>query len=67
MTLKDELPRLEAVQYTTGEEWRAVINNPKKNKVTGPNQKYLWIFLVMRVKSDAVKNSIALEPRKLGP
>ena len=29
MTLKDELPRLVAAQYTTGEEWR---HNSRKNE-----------------------------------
>ena len=36
MTLKDELPRLVAAQYATGEEWR---NNSIKNEEMEPKQK----------------------------
>ena len=35
MTLKDELPRLVGIQYTTGEEWR---NNSRKNEETEPKR-----------------------------
>ena len=38
-TLKDELPRLEGVQYTTEEEQRAITNSSRKNEVAGPKQK----------------------------
>ena len=31
------------------------------------NNAQLWMCLVMKVKSDAVKNKIAWEPGKLGP
>ena len=33
MTLEDELPRSEGVQYATGEEWR---NSSRKNEEAGP-------------------------------
>ena len=36
MTLKDELPRLVGVQYSTAEEWR---NNYRKIEETEPKQK----------------------------
>ena len=36
MTLNDELPRLEGVQYATGEEQRAITNSSRKNEATGP-------------------------------
>ena len=39
MTLKDESPRLEGVQYATGEEQRTIINSSRKNVVAGPKQK----------------------------
>ena len=39
MTLEDELPRLEGVQYTTEEEQRAITNSSRKNEVAGPKQK----------------------------
>ena len=60
MTLKDELPRLVGAKYATGEEWR---NSSKKNEEMEPKQKQRPIadvtWLVMEVKSDAVKNNIA--------
>ena len=63
MTLKDELPRLVGAQYATGEEWR---NDSIKNEETEPkrrsqseNNAELWMWLVMEVKSDAVKSNIA--------
>ena len=36
MTLKDELSRLVAAQYATGEEWR---NNSRKKEEVEPKQK----------------------------
>ena len=36
MTLEDELPRSEGVQYATGEEWR---NSSRKNEEAGPKWK----------------------------
>ena len=58
MTLKDELLKSVGAQYATGEEWR---NNTRKNEETEPKQNnaQLWMWLVMEVKSDAVKNNIA--------
>ena len=55
MTLKDELPRSVGAQYATQEEWR---NNTRKNEETEPKQKQhpTVRWLVMEVKSDAVKN-----------
>ena len=40
MTLKDESPRLEGVQYATGEEQRTTINSLRKNEAAGPKQKW---------------------------
>ena len=58
MTLKDELPRSVGTQYDTGEEWR---NNSRKNEKCSQSKIHtqLWMWLVMEVKSDAVKNNIA--------
>ena len=58
MTLKDELPRSVGAQYSTGEEWR---NNSRKDEETEPseNNAQLWMWLVVEVKTDAVKNDIA--------
>ena len=39
MTLEDEPPRSEGVQYATDEEWRAITNNSRKNETAGPKQK----------------------------
>ena len=36
MTLKEELPRLVAAQYATGDQWR---NNSRKNEGMEPKQK----------------------------
>ena len=58
MTLKDELPRLVGAQYATGEQWR---NNSTKNEDTelNRNSAQLCLWLVMEVKSYAVKYNIA--------
>ena len=39
MTLEDEPPRPESVQYATGEEQRAITNSSRKNEEAGPNLK----------------------------
>ena len=39
MTLEDELPRLEGIQYATGEEQRAIMNSSRKNETFGIKQK----------------------------
>ena len=56
MTLEDECPRLEGVQCTSGEEWEAITYNFSKNEVAGENDTKLWMWLVVKVKSNAVKN-----------
>ena len=38
MTLEDELPRSEGVQYATGEECRRITNSPRTNEAAGPKQ-----------------------------
>ena len=57
-TLEDEPPRLVGVQYATGKEQR---NSSRRNEEAEPKQKQcpLWLCLVVKVKSDAVKNNIA--------
>ena len=44
-------PRLEGVQYATGEEWRALCQSG--------NNAQLCMCPVVKVKSDAVKNNTA--------
>ena len=58
MTPENEPSRLADVQYSTGEEWR---NSSRKNKELGQsrNNAQLWMCLVAKVKSDAVKTNIA--------
>ena len=69
VTLGDEPHRSEGVQYASREEKRAITNNCRKNGWLGQsrNNTQLWMFLVVKVKSDALKNNIVREPRKLGP
>ena len=57
-TLKDELPRSASAQCATGDQWR---NNSRKNEEMEPKQKQhpVMEWLVMEVKSDAVKSNIA--------
>ena len=58
MTPKDELPWSVGAQYVIGEEWR---NESRTNEEMEPkrNNAQLWMWLVMEVKSNAVKSSIA--------
>ena len=37
--LEDEHPRLEGVQYATGQEWRAISKSSRINEVAVPKQK----------------------------
>ena len=63
MILKDELPRSVGAQCATGEitpermkRWHQIRDNTQ-----------FWMGLVMGIKSDVIKNSIAKEPGMLGP
>ena len=58
MTLKDKLPRSVGAQYATAEEWR---NSSRKNEEAEPkkNNAQLGMWLVIEVKSDAIKSNIA--------
>ena len=55
-TLKDELPMFVDIQYATGEERRNSCKGMKRLSQTG-NDAQLWV--VLKVNSDAIKNSIA--------
>ena len=59
--LKDKSPRSEGVQHAAGEEQRRTTIAPERMKWLGQSRKnaQLWMYLVMKVKSDAAKNSIA--------
>ena len=65
----DEPPRLQGIQYASGEEQKAITNSSRKNEVSGPKKSnvQLWMYLVVKVKSNAVENNIAQKPRMLGP
>ena len=55
-TLKDELPREVGAQYATGEEQR---KDPEGMRLSqSGNNAHLWMCLVVKVNSDAVKNNI---------
>ena len=58
MILEDEPLRSEGVWYATGEEWRAVTSSSGKDEMIGPKRKQSSVFmcLVVKVKSNAVKN-----------
>ena len=60
--MPDEPPSLKCVQYSTGEEGRAIANNSSKSELwlcQSRNNAQLWMCLVVKVKPDAVKNNIA--------
>ena len=53
-TMEDEPLRSESIQYATGQDWR---NRSKRMTRLGQrgNDAQLWICLVVKVKSDAIK------------
>ena len=53
-------------QYATGEDWRKSSRRNKEAE-SSRNNAQLWMCLVVKVKSDAVKSDIAQEPGMLGP
>ena len=58
ITLKGELPRSVGAQHATGEEWR---NSSRKNEEaeSSGNNAQVWMCLVVKIKSDAIKNNLA--------
>ena len=58
MTLKDELPKSVNAQYANGEGGETAPEGMKRLSQSG-NNTHLWMRLVVKVKSDAVKNNIA--------
>ena len=61
MMPEDEPPRLEDVQHATGEDQRTITNSSRKNEVVGQsrNNAQLHMCLVVKVKSNTVKNNTA--------
>ena len=62
MLLKVELPRSVGAQYATGEMTPERMKRGKQWR----NNSHFWMGLVMGVKSDVIKKSIAKEPGMLG-
>ena len=58
MTLKDELPRLVGADMLL-EKSGEIIPERMKRQSQSKNNTPLWMWLVMEVKSDTVKNNIA--------
>ena len=58
MTLEDELTRSVGAGYATGEKWKIAPEGMKMLRQSGNNAQ-LWMCLVVKVKSNAVKNNIA--------
>ena len=67
MTPEDEPPRPEGVQYAPGKQRRQLLIAPIRMKQLGQsrNNTQLWMCLMVKVKSNAVKNNIAQEPGML--
>ena len=67
MTPEDESLRSEQVQ--PGKNGWVITNNFRKNEALGQsrNDAQFYMCLVVKVKSDAVKNNTAQEPGILGP
>ena len=63
MTPKDQPPGSGGVQYATGKEQKTTTNSSRQDEVAGPQWKrvQLWMCLVVKVKSDACKNSVAFQ------
>ena len=69
MTPEDEPSELEGVQYATGKSRGQLLIAPERMKHLdqSENDAQLWMCLVVKVESNAVKNDIAEEPGRLGP
>ena len=61
MTLKDKLPKSVDAQYTDGEGRETAPEGMKRLSQSG-NNTHLWMCLVMKVKSDAVRKQYCIKP-----
>ena len=61
MIPEDEPPRSEGVQYATGKSGGQLLIAPERMKWLGQNGKsaQVWMCLVVKVRSGAVKNKIS--------
>ena len=69
MTLKDESPSQKVSNMLLGKSREELLIASERMKWLGQsgNDIQLWMCLVMKVKSNSVKSSIASYPRMLGP
>ena len=69
MTHEDEPPRMEGALYTIGKSRGQLQIALERIKWLGQSENHaqLWMCLVVKVKSDAIKNSTAMEHGILGP
>ena len=69
MTMEDEPPRLEGVQYATGKEQRAITNTSRENEVAAPKQKWRSVVDVSSGESKipCYKEQYCIGARVLGP
>ena len=61
--MPDEPPSLKCVQYSTGEEGRAIANNSSKSELwlcQSRNNAQLWLCLVMKVKITCYKEQYCI-------
>ena len=58
MTLEEELARLVGAKYATGEQWKIAPEGMKMLRQSGNNAQ-LWMCLLVKVKSSAVKYNTA--------
>ena len=66
MTLKHELPRSIGVHMLL-EKSREIAPEEMKRLSQSGSKAQLWTCLVLKVKSDAIKNNVVEEPGILGP
>ena len=61
MTLDDEPLQGGRCPICYWEEWRAITNSSRRNEAAGPkgNDAQSWMYLGVKVKSDAIKNGIS--------
>ena len=69
MTLEDEPPGQTGSNMLLGKSGGQLLIAPERMKQLGQsrNDAQLWMCLVVKVKSDAVKNNITQEPGILSP
>ena len=66
--MEDEPPGQKVFNMLLGKSGRQLQTAPRMKQLgQSRNNTQLWMCLVVKVKSDAVKNNIAYEPGMLGP